>query len=355
MTRPLRRALAALALAGVAYWLALLHVALGRELYPLADLAVGRVPLPFARRVLVPAIAGVLQRATGWPWPAIAAACEWFAWVGLLLLAGACVSLAAPALPRRWRALVGATVVVPTLTHLVLPTRFRLLEGDQVVGDVRRLGDWFTSLAPAPNVYYPWDTPSAFFMLALVALAFLIHRAPARTTIAAYLAVFAVAAVNRETVLLLVPLTIVTWTAMPSSTRLSLGGAQIGIVVAIELLVRLLLHPDANPRASFAETYEWQVKTNLRVLADPRYAAIVVPAFAAGLWAVVAGFWGTLGPFWRAVCVWLIVPNVILVLLFGLVLEYRVFAEIAPVVWLVAVAAVHEAWAGPRRTGTARA
>jgi hypothetical protein len=182
-------------------------------------------------------------------------------------------------------------------------------------------------------------------MLALVVLAFLVRERRSTGALAAYAVTFVIAACNRETVALLVPLVAIAWYGRlrPLTYGVMLA-VQVLALVALEVGIRVLLDPPPNARGALvAGAYEWQLKANLRTLAEPRYAAVLVPAFGAGMWAPVALGWRCLDHYWRLVVAMVVLPSIAAAVGFGLVLEYRVFVDISPVVWLTSVAAVHGA------------
>jgi hypothetical protein len=253
------------------------------------------------------------------------------------------------------------TVVAPVAVHLLLPTRFRVVT-DAGAGDLSALSWRLTALSPVPNYYYPWDVPSAVFVILLLILLLRWSLAPTLGRATVLLVVFAAATLNRETTVLLVPLTAaIAWrhrdgrrrvpdgtrqTARPSAEGrasrfgwLWLPAAQVVVWAALEAGIRALVAAPPNPRARLpGGSYEWMLWTNLRTLATPAYAVAIVPLFAAGCWIPVVTRWRRVPTWWRHVLLLWVVPSVAVTLVVGIALETRVFVEPAAGLWLIALA-----------------
>ena len=340
--------------AGLGCGLTIAHVALSRDFIPLADLAAGAATMPFARRVLIPALAGWL--AGGGPVLPAFLALELVAWLALAAAAWTALGVFDLVRERTARFAVALTGLLPVAVHLCLPTRVKVSLASGVVGDATTLLQPFTSVAAAPNFYYPWDVPSAAFVLWLVVLTWVVRqRAGAPGAATAYLAVFAVATLNRETTILLVPFAACAWWRhVPRGRALALAGLAVVCWAAMGAGLKAALQAPPNPRSTLpGGSYEWMLGTNLKTLAHPAYLVAVAPAFAGGAWLPLVAWGRRLDGWARLLLASYVLPALVVVLVFGIVLEYRVFAEVTPAVWLAAVAASAARWRGPVVSGTA--
>lgn len=158
-----------------------------------------------------------------------------------------------------------------------------------------------------------------------------------------YLAAFAVAAVNKETAILLAFVWLLVRAGKIGRGRLVVGLLlQVGIWLAIRGGVAWLYH--GNP----GEDVAWRLGRNLAILASP---ATYLSFRAVGNWLVLPGglnvvylpfaVWALAAlrnspPFLRRAC-WIAVPLAVTALLFGNVDEMRVYYEFSPVLLLVLV------------------
>jgi hypothetical protein len=150
----------------------------------------------------------------------------------------------------------------------------------------------------------------------------------ARQSWLAYLAVFVIGCVNRETtVLLALVFAVHYWRRVPLTTWLSL--------LAIQLVTFVIIR--AGLMLAFADlpgsTYWWQWERNWQILTELQWVA-GLHVLGAGLVLGIAVLkWSKMPEIWRAAFVVLIVALSVFYLLFGRVGEIRVFIEAFPIVW----------------------
>ena len=321
--------------------LATVHLGTTFQYIPLASLLEFSAPDPFQRRVLMPALAAALGALVDAPTVVRGLLLGIAAWGALIGSAWWVLGSVAPPLgtgARRWIAL---TVVVPVGSQLMLPARFRAFNGDAVVGDVHGLLQPFTRIQALPGLYFPYDVPAAALLLAgLAALGSLAAR-PDRRRWTTYAVVYVAAALNRETAVLLVPLTLWTLRArLAPSALVALGLAQVLAVVALVIAVGAIVDAVPNPRSAHAGGLEWYLWTNLRTLAHPLYAVPALVPLAGGAWLPPLLRWRALPSPARALVVLYVLPAFAVALTFGILLETRVFTEVAAALWLAAVLAL---------------
>lgn len=337
----LRRAAWLLAAALLSALFATLHFGTAYQYIPVDALVEFTAPDPFQRRVLAPALAAGLGLVLDAPPATRAFLVEIGAWGGLIAAAWWALGAIAPHLGRDTRRLVALTVLIPVGSQLILPSRFRVFLGETPVGDVHGLLGPFTRVTALSGLFFPYDVPAAALLLALLAsLAALAERPDVRRW-SVFAGLFLIAAANRETVVLLVPLTLWTLRGRLYGAALAATGAlQVaGAAIVIGLLGWVVDAPP-NPRSSHAGGVEWYLWTNLRTLAHPLYAVCALLPLAAGAWVPPLVNWRRLPDSARALVTLYVVPAFAVALTFGIVLETRVFTEVAAALWLAAAAAL---------------
>ena len=328
----------------LAVLLAVLHVSTTFPYIPLEGLAAFTGPEPFQRRVLIPALAAWLGR-LGLIEPVLLRflLLEAVGWVGLIAAAWWVLGMLRASFTPTERRWLSVTVVLPVGVQLMLPARFRLHAGDVPVGDLTAIGEPFTRLTAVPGLYYPYDLPAAVFLLTLVGALWRLVDSPSRRAAALYGLLLALATLNRETTLLIVPLAV--WTLrhhLPPGKLALLTVAHFVVIVGITAWLGALLQPVPNPRSEHVGGFEWYLWTNMRTLSQPIYAVSALLPLAAGAWLPPLVWWRDVSSRLRAVIVLYGLPTFAAALAFGIVLETRVFTELAAALWLVAMGALLE-------------
>lgn len=174
------------------------------------------------------------------------------------------------------------------------------------------------------NAGYIYDFP----VLLLFTLALALMAARQWT---AYLLIFGLAALNKETAVLLLGAFVLLFfrdEALERKKFSALAGAQVVLYAVIWLATRLAFR--ANPGGLL----EFHLADNLAMLANP--AVVIVlglsAALAAGL--VFAGWRGK--PRFLKVSLWMAAPLLVLMVFFGLLIEIRVLYEVYAVIFLLA-------------------
>jgi len=315
----------------------------GHMFVSLDRLAAFQETAPFQHRLLVPAMVRVAHAISGWPLFRLYIAAEWAGWALLVLGAQQVISRLQPRLSWQTTRLVALTAVVAVGAQLMAPVRFRAFHDDAMVGDVNGLlGHATASLQIVSNVYYPWDIWTAALLLLLIAAALRLRQSIDRRTIAAYVTLFAIASLNRETTILLVPFSL--WAMAPRMTRAqltALAAGQVMIWIAVRAAVVWSTGAPPNPKSALPGGAEWFLWTNLRTLTYPLYAVTVLVPFAGGAWIPLLAWWSERPPLARALLLWYVVPAAAVALVFGIFHETRVFTEAATATWLAATATAH--------------
>ncbi|MEX0607441.1 MAG: hypothetical protein WD138_05365, partial [Halofilum sp. (in: g-proteobacteria)] len=155
---------------------------------------------PFQHRVLLPALVAAVHEILPLGVVLLFALAEMAAWIALIVLAEQALRLFSIGSSTAVRRLLALTVVVPVGLHLIVPelVPYPALNLDEGVLD---LGNWRAHRL----FYYVYDLPAAVFLLALVLLMVQYARSRDRRWLYGYLALFAVATLNRETTLFLIP------------------------------------------------------------------------------------------------------------------------------------------------------
>jgi hypothetical protein len=328
-----------IAICGVA---AVWHIT-GHTIVSLEKLAAFEEIAPFQYRVLVPALVRVAHDVSGWPVFRLYAVTEWAGWVVLVLAAQQVVGMLEPRPGWLTTRLVALTAVVAVGAQLIAPVRFRAFQGDTLVGDVNSLlHGGTTALRTVPNVYYPWDIWSAALLLVLIAAAIRVRRSIDVRSLATYAACFTVAALNRETTILIVPFSL--WALAPRVTRPQLAGyaaVQVVLWIMVRAAVVWVTGAPPNPKSTLTSGAEWYLWTNLRTATYPLYVVTVLVPFAGGAWLPLLAWWSDRPPLARALLVWYVVPAAAIAFVFGIFHETRVFTEAATATWLASAATVH--------------
>lgn len=302
---------------------------------------------PFQHRVLLPLIVAGFDRIFPDVSPDIVfAVLEIIFWVALIVLARCGTTTFCGHLPIHLVAPLAMTIIVPVAVQLMVPdlTFPSLLTVD---AGLVQLGEWHLH----DLFRYVYDLPAAVFTLALVLLLGRFARRPSRGRFAAYLAVFALATLNRETAAFMIfayfgvcrqklPFMILLETV---AVQWLVFGTLLGLIVQ---LFPGIQNPNAHVLGSL---YELHLAFNLAQLASPLYTVIFLARFATGLYIPVLLLHRHLDPILRQTLLWFSPPLLASALIFGLITEQRVFIEIVPIIWLSAIQAI-SAWNYTKRS-----
>jgi hypothetical protein len=349
----LRGALWYLALLVTALFLTVLHIGATIAYVPLGRLSAFTAFEPFQHRLLIPALAAVGQRIVPGVEPlTVYFALEVVSWIAFFLLARAALAAFVPGLTRGARQLLAFTAAWPVLWHLAKPQSVELVRGDGSLCRVEALDLNFAHINLAPNLYYPYDLPSAVFTLLVVLLAVRCRERWGIGIALLYLAAVAAAALNRESAVLLVLAAGVLLPRRPQARYWTMLALHTALALGVAWLARRLVLPTAqpNPYGSLGGgSYEFNLVNNLRSVLHPFFLIWGIPLFAGGLWLPLLVFRRYLARDLRRTVLVFVLPSFALALILGHVLEGRVFVEIQPILWIATLQAVAAAVA--TRTG----
>lgn len=300
---------------------------------------------PFQHRVLLPALVAAVHEILPLGVVLLFALAEMAAWIALIVLAEQALRLFSIGSSTAVRRLLALTVVVPVGLHLIVPelVPYPALNLDEGVLD---LGNWRAHRL----FYYVYDLPAAVFLLALVLLMVQYARSRDRRWLYGYLALFAVATLNRETTLFLIPaFAIAFYGLIDRGTLVRAVAAQVGLVLVIQLTLQWWLFADQpNPNAGVPGTdYENHLVNNLQLFANPFYALTFLARFAAGFYLPVLLLRRHLDPVLSKTLLYFGVPFLASAFFFGRIVEQRVVIELIPLLWLggiQVISAYHAAW-----------
>lgn len=306
---------------------------------------------PFQHRVLLPATVAGIKLLLPLQTRLVFAVLEIGFWIALMQLAYAALiqfDIGRQPLDRR---LLALSLLVPMAMHLMVPD-LQLNHGFTVEDGTLGLGEWDTRSI----FYYVYDLPAAVFTLALTLLLLRLEHAPNRTSLwTLYLAVFAVATVNRETTLFMLPATaIVFWWSRPRRVGLmvALLAAQAMLFVAIQWPLQWLFAINDNPAANVQVDglqYEHHLIENLRVLSHPLYLITYLVRFTAGCYIPLLMLRRYLNARLGRVLLGFALPLGATAFVMGRLVEHRIFIEIVPLIWLGALQAISRYRQNPYR------
>jgi hypothetical protein len=354
--RPVAIVLWATVVVTISVLLTLVHAGVSQPYLSLDTLARFEERAPFQHRLLVPLIVAIGQVLTRWSTPTIYWVVEACAWAALIVSATAIIG--ALHRPLSWWTTRAAalTVVLPVSAELIWPSRFRVFAGLVPLGDINAVTRPLSRIVALPNLYYPWDVPSAAFLLLLIAGALRLRSAPTAGRIIAYLVVAFIASLNRETTVLLVPLTVwAVWRHWPAKRVAVFAMAQVVAWAALMAALAWSMQAPANAKATLpGGAYEWYLWTNLRTLTYPLYVLTTVVPMGAGAWLPALIYWRDVPEAGRAIALLYVVPAVVVAITFGVLHETRIFTEASAALWVVAFFAVHARATGTRSPGCQR-
>ncbi len=328
----------------IALVLTLLHIGATVAYVPLDRLATFEAFEPFQHRVLVPALVAAGRGvAPGVQPAALYAVVEVIFWMALLYVGEAAIRTFVAGLGLPARRLLAFTAAWPVAIHLIKPQSFELIRADGTLCRVEALDLNFARINLAPNLYYPYDLPAAVFTLLLVVLAmrYREHLRPGR--LVWYLAVVAAAALNRESAVIVVLATAALLPTRPRAKYWTVLAAHVVLALAVSWLAREMIAASAQPNphgGGAGGPYEFHLFNNIRTLLHPFYFVWIVPLFAGGLWVPLAAYRRLISRDLRRVICAFVLPSLALALVFGQVLEGRVFIEVQPLLWIAAIQAI---------------
>jgi len=289
---------------------------------------------PFQHRVLLPALVAGLQQVLPLGEKLLFGLFEIIGWIALIVLAHRALCILSIGRHDLMRRVLAFTVVIPMFMHLIAPD-LQLVSAFVTEEQRFDLGSW----QPRALFYYVYDLPAAVFTLAMTLLLIRYTQSDGRRYVLAYLLLFAVATVNRETTLFMLGLFALLFAGrMPWMRLLCLLALQSCIFVAIQWPLSWLFADNINPSAQLAGTqYEYHLWENLALLADPLYFVTFVARFSAGLYLPVLLWRRTLDRHLVCALVGFGLPLIGFALVAGRVQEQRIFIEIVPLIWLAAM------------------
>ncbi|MEX2575302.1 MAG: hypothetical protein WD382_01490, partial [Halofilum sp. (in: g-proteobacteria)] len=292
---------------------------------------------PFQHRVLLPAIAATLRGFLPIGEELVFALLEVVAWAALIGVAYKgleWLEIGSSTLVRRILAL---TFTVPMALHLIVPN-LQFKPAYVFQDDLFELGSWHAEAL----FYYPYDLPAAAFTLALVLLMLRLAREPSARWLLAYLALFAIATVNRETTLFLIPAFAVVCFRVLSPELLTRALlAQVVLFGVIQGALQWTFSDHLNPSAVVPGTaYEYHLIRNLWELANPLYLLTFLARFAGGAYIPLLVLRARLDPQLGRALVCFSLPLLAFALTMGRIQELRIVIEMVPLLWLGALQVV---------------
>lgn len=292
---------------------------------------------PFQHRLLVPTIVAALHTFLPIGERLLFALLEILGWIALVLVAQRALACFGVGGSQPLRRLLAFTIVVPVALHLIVPDLipYPLFSLD---GGLLELGNWRAQRL----FYYAYDLPAAVFTLALVVLMAKFARTRARRWLIGYLALFAVATLNRETTLFLIlPFIVVCYRTIDRNRLIKAVVLQVTLFLAIQGALQWVFVNHTNPYAGVPGThYENHLLNNLGLFANPLYFITYIARFGAGLYLPVLLLRQHLNPALGRTLLWFGIPFLTSVLLFGRIQEHRVTIEIVPLIWLCSIQAI---------------
>lgn len=293
---------------------------------------------PFQHRVLIPLIAvGIEKQFPDIGPDVIFTAFEVVFWMLLIVLARQGLAMFCSGLRQHLQAPLAMTVLVPVAMHLIVPNVTFQSVFHQGYGLVQ-LGTWQAGAL----FRYVYDLPAAVFTLMLVLLLAHFARWPGPRRFALYLAVFALAVLNRETAVFMIPAYFgVCRNRLRRGIMVGTLAAQVAVFAVVYALVLWLFPGIPNPHADVpGSQYEAHLADNLSHFANPLYTMVFFARFAAGLYIPVLLLHRHLEPILGRALIWFGLPLLASALVFGRLVEQRVVIEIVPLIWLSAIQAI---------------
>lgn len=292
---------------------------------------------PFQHRLLVPGMVVAVQAVLPLGEELLFALCEVAAWITLLAVAYRALGIFRIGETATVRRVLAFTIVIPVGFHLIVPDLV-LRPLISLDGGVLEIGMWRAQ----PQFYYAYDLPAAVFTLALVLLMIKLARTRESRWLTAYLGLFALATVNRETTLFLIPaFAVALYGNLPRTALAWALVLQIVIFATIQGVLQGIFADHLNPNASMTGTqYEIHFLDNLALFLNPLYLLTFMARFSAGFYLPAVLLWHHLDPLLRRIVLWFGIPFLGSALLVGRLQEHRVVIEVVPLLWLCGLQAI---------------
>jgi hypothetical protein len=291
---------------------------------------------PFQYRVLLPLVVAALHALTSVNVFTLFVLTELAAWMALVLVADRALRAFGIATGDLARRALAMTVMVPVGVQLIIPDLriHSLLAADGSLD----FAQWHLTAL----FRYVYDLPAAVFTLGLVLVLRRVVVTLDSRWLAAYLGLFTLAALNRETTMFLVPVFFaVCWRVLDHRTLAGALLIQLVVLLVIQSGLQWLFAENTNPHANVPGTeYENHLRHNLGLLSQPTYLATFLLRFGAGLYLPVLLLHRYLDPFLARTLLCFGVPFLVSTLVFGRIQEHRVMVEVVPLLWLGAVQAM---------------
>lgn len=337
--RPIIRTLWLFSLLFYAVLLTSLHILLTKPwwLASLARLVDFQAVEPFQHRLLVPVIVLALRTALPFGTELLFALVEAAGWIALVILAYRALVMYEIGKSDLFRRAAAFTILVPMALHLIAPDLHFVSIYSQV-GGAFELGDWRAE----QQFYYAYDLPAAVFTLALFLILVKFTRSRNPRWFAAYLGLFALATLNRETTLFLIPIFFAaSYRILGRKALVTALLLQISVFALIQGTLQWAFADHVNPHAGIPGTqYEIHLATNLALFGNPLYLIVYLARFGAGLYLPIMLLRGYIDPLLGRSLLLLGIPLFASALLFGRLQEHRVVIEIVPLLWLGALQAI---------------
>lgn len=292
---------------------------------------------PFQYRLLLPAIVAALRTFLPVGVETLFAFIEVAIWILLVVAAHRALVMFQVGGTDLARRILAMTILIPVAMHLI-PPDLKIESVFVVENGVLELGKWHAN----ELFHYMYDLPAAAFILGLVLLLRRFVQTLDGRWFLAYLALFTVATVNRETTVFMIPAFLaVCYPVLDRGVLARAVALQVVVFGAIQLGLQEMFADNINPNASVPGTqYENHLIGNLALFANPLYLIIYLARFSAGLYLPVLLLHRYLDSFLARVLLWYGVPFIAATLLFGRLQEHRVLIEITPLLWLGAMQAM---------------
>lgn len=294
---------------------------------------------PFQHRVLIPALAATIEHLTPLGNHAAFGLLEMVSWLALIVLGYRALERFGIVESEVLKRLLALTIVPPLAIVVLMP--------DLVVWPLASLDNGTLELGAwgvQTLFYYPYDLPAAAFTLALLLAVADWSKQPTWPGLGGLALLFAVATVNRETTLFIMPMALFMLAGRLSAARLALLlGLLMVLYIGIQWPLHWLFSDQPNPHASVNDTqYEFHFTENRQLLSQPLYLLTELVRFAGGCWLVVVLWWRYIERRLQAAILGFVVPLILVGLVVGRIAEHRIFVEAVPLLWLAGLQAVRQ-------------
>ncbi|RJS94096.1 hypothetical protein [Salinisphaera sp. Q1T1-3] len=294
---------------------------------------------PFQHRALIPICVAAIERLAPLDHRLAFALTEVVTWVALGVLAERALAIFGVTHHAALRGVLALTLLPPMAMVTLIPDLhvWPILARADGLWD---LGDWGVRTL----YYYPYDLPAAAFTLALLLTLTRIADRITGPRLIGLALLFAVATLNRETTLFILPMAACLF--MRHQHRRALFGVVAGLAVlfvAVQWPLHWWFSDQPNPHGHLGATqYEWHLGENWHYLSQPIYLITELVRFLGGLWLPMILWWRFVDARLRAAVLGFVPLLVLVGLLIGRVPEHRIFLEAVPLVWLAAIQAASQ-------------